>query len=52
MHPVEDLDAPMTGQIAIRQRSSTTIEQTGPSRLPRLGHSARVRHGVWIVPMK
>ena len=37
---------------AIRQRSSTTIEHTGPSRLPRLGHSWRVRQGVWIVPIK
>jgi hypothetical protein len=28
------------------QRSSTTIEHTGPSKLPRFGQSRRVRHGV------
>jgi hypothetical protein len=34
------------------QRSSTTIEHTGPSKLPRLGQSRRERHGVCIVPIK
>src|SRR5215469_3645545 len=37
---------------AVCQRSSTTIEHTGPSKLPRLGQSRRVGHGVCIVPIK
>jgi hypothetical protein len=28
------------------------MEQIGPSGLPRFGHSPRVRHGVWMAPMK
>jgi hypothetical protein len=37
--------APVDSGAVIRQRSSMTIEQIGPSKLPRFGHSWRVCQG-------
>ena len=47
MHPVQHLDAWMIAipVNACRHRSSTTMVQTGPSRLPRLGHSLAASPG-------
>jgi hypothetical protein len=54
VHPVEDLDPLVLRDIdqCLAPAIITTIEQSGPSGLPRLGQSPRLCQGVRIVPMK